>query len=273
MLKIHEKHEFLGEIDHFAAAIELYVTRPHLVDKRLSGAIILGKSITSEKPKDVKEFGDIDNNEQYFAGETSQFSTILKRKLLWKRGQGSSDQDIVIWTHSESDKASVRILPVDENQGYEIQADVSNRVIEIFCGNKAPKSWLSNILIKKILRWCDEKITSPNASSLRLIPLDSYLKLYAELKARHFDTILSAWDSESTNAEKFIHEDLGIATYLLCLWREKSEQVPKSFVDLGCGNGLLVYLLSQEGITGGVGLDIRKRKIWNFFRSKGTDLR
>ena len=47
----------------------------------------------------------------------------------------------------------------------------------------------------------------------------------------------------------------------------------KGFVDLGCGNGLLVYLLTKEGIPNGVGLDIRKRKIWNFFREQGTDLR
>ena len=44
-------------------------------------------------------------------------------------------------------------------------------------------------------------------------------------------------------------------------------------MDLGCGNGLLVYLLTKEGIPNGVGLDIRKRKIWNFFREQGTDLR
>jgi hypothetical protein len=28
----------------------------------------------------------------------------------------------------------------------------------------------------------------------------------------------------------------------------------RSFIDLGCGNGLLVYLLTQEGFEGGVGL-------------------
>ena len=61
-----------------------------------------------------------------------------------------------------------------------------------------------------------------------------------------------------------------IATYLLLIWMNK---MPKSFVDLGCGNGLLVYLLTKEGIPGGVGLDIRKRKIWNYFREEGTDLR
>jgi tRNASer (uridine44-2'-O)-methyltransferase len=47
----------------------------------------------------------------------------------------------------------------------------------------------------------------------------------------------------------------------------------ESFIDLGCGNGLLVYLLTQEGFKGGVGLDLRRRKIWDFFQKEGTDLR
>ena len=42
-------------------------------------------------------------------------------------------------------------------------------------------------------------------------------------------------------------------------------------MDLGCGNGLLVYLLNSEGYSG-VGLDVRKRKIWDLFRET-ADLR
>jgi len=53
---------------------------------------------------------------------------------------------------------------------------------------------------------------------------------------------------------------LGIAAYLCLLWQNKSV----SFVDLGCGNGLLVYILTKEGHKG-TGLDIRKRKIWEKF--------
>lgn len=38
------------------------------------------------------------------------------------------------------------------------------------------------------------------------------------------------------------------------------------FVDLGCGNGLLVYILNSEGHKG-VGFDIRRRKIWDTYPS------
>lgn len=34
-----------------------------------------------------------------------------------------------------------------------------------------------------------------------------------------------------------------------------------SFVDMGCGNGLLVHILNSEGYNG-VGLDVRSRKMW-----------
>lgn len=35
----------------------------------------------------------------------------------------------------------------------------------------------------------------------------------------------------------------------------------QTFVDLGCGNGLLTYLLVSEGYEG-YGIDIADRKIW-----------
>lgn len=34
-----------------------------------------------------------------------------------------------------------------------------------------------------------------------------------------------------------------------------------NFVDMGCGNGLLVHILNSEGFKG-VGFDVRSRKMW-----------
>lgn len=59
------------------------------------------------------------------------------------------------------------------------------------------------------------------------------------------------------------------------IWKREREQndftALQSFVDLGCGNGLLVYILSSEGHRG-YGIDIRKRGIWDMYPST-TDLR
>lgn len=62
-----------------------------------------------------------------------------------------------------------------------------------------------------------------------------------------------------------MYEDIAIATYLLLLWEDETYQKRKQrFVDLGCGNGLLVYILTKEGHTG-VGIDVRKRNIWDMY--------
>lgn len=57
---------------------------------------------------------------------------------------------------------------------------------------------------------------------------------------------------------------MAIAAYLLLLWEKDESSKSKSFVDLGCGNGLLVYILTQEGHAG-VGIDVRKRNIWDMY--------
>lgn len=48
----------------------------------------------------------------------------------------------------------------------------------------------------------------------------------------------------------------------MCLWQKHQKKIKPSFLDLGCGNGLLVYILNQEGYPG-FGIDVRKRKIWD----------
>ena len=79
---------------------------------------------------------------------------------------------------------------------------------------------------------------------------------------------------ESTDPVKFVHEDIAIAAYLITLWRGADEVPHKrgtaalpqkpSFVDLGCGNGLLVDILTREGFRGR-GVDLNERQIWKTY--------
>jgi tRNASer (uridine44-2'-O)-methyltransferase len=131
----------------------------------------------------------------------------------------------------------------------------------------------------------------------QLIPQKSYQDTYARLKTKYGRRLVENW-VEVTDPSKHVFEDLGIAAFCLELWRgmyevpatareaqavggaeadglassietlDVKEQGDKpqfpGFVDIGCGNGLLVYILISEGYPG-FGFDARERKTWETF--------
>ncbi|EDO44636.1 predicted protein, partial [Nematostella vectensis] len=127
--------------------------------------------------------------------------------------------------------------------------------------------WLREQLLIKIKKWAESPACKNTKGSLRLIPMEKYTMLYQKMKEKHGERLVKSWP-ESTDPQKFVYEDIAIATYLLILWEneraEKNLLKKQSFVDLGCGNGLLVHLLTAEGHAG-EGIDVRKRNIWDFF--------
>ncbi|XP_014431583.1 putative tRNA (uracil-O(2)-)-methyltransferase [Pelodiscus sinensis] len=130
-----------------------------------------------------------------------------------------------------------------------------------------PKTtWLGNELLSKLAKWSTEKKQSEFKSTLSLISVAKYSKVYQELKEKYKEMV-KVWP-EVTDPEKFVYEDVAIATYLLILWEEERAEKgltkKQSFVDLGCGNGLLVHILSNEGYPGR-GIDVRRRKIWDMY--------
>ena len=82
------------------------------------------------------------------------------------------------------------------------------------------------------------------------------------LKERYGKNLVADWP-EVTDPQKFVFEDIAIAAYLLTIF-SRSHDRPVRFIDIGCGNGLLVYLLVKEGHIG-KGIDIRRRNIWSRF--------
>ncbi|KAM6909370.1 putative tRNA (uracil-O(2)-)-methyltransferase [Xenentodon cancila] len=130
----------------------------------------------------------------------------------------------------------------------------------------AKLSWLSSDLLPKLVRWASDCKSSEFSSTLSLLPVEKYSIMYQHLKEK-YKAMVKVWP-EVTDPEKFVYEDVAIATYLLVLWAEEMEQksltARQSFVDLGCGNGLLVHILSNEGHPG-KGIDVRKRRIWDTY--------
>jgi tRNASer (uridine44-2'-O)-methyltransferase len=132
-----------------------------------------------------------------------------------------------------------------------------------------------------------------------IIPQKPFQDTYAYLKGKYAKQLIDNW-VEVTPAQKHVFEDLGIASFLIELWTEmyggkKGKTVPQTpgtpdlgslelndeaeigsehsrranaqqnfpgFVDIGCGNGILVWILHQEGWKGW-GFDARRRKSWD----------
>lgn len=95
----------------------------------------------------------------------------------------------------------------------------------------------------------------------QVVDKKTYQDLYYILKNKYKEWVLK-WPEE-TDPSKHVFEDIGIATWLILLWKSTGEKNVR-FVDVGCGNGFLTYLLTAEGYNG-YGIDMSKRKIWNLF--------
>lgn len=133
-------------------------------------------------------------------------------------------------------------------------------------GMEDPKyDFLKKHLLPKLVHWA-ENITHTGSvkSSLQLVPVNKYCLLYQNLKDKYGKLFVEIWP-ERTDPSKFVFEDIAIATYLILLWNETKQR----FVDLGCGNGLLVYILTCEGHQG-YGVDVRPRKIWDLYSKVGS---
>ncbi|KAI1823721.1 hypothetical protein F4861DRAFT_509008 [Xylaria intraflava] len=97
-----------------------------------------------------------------------------------------------------------------------------------------------------------------------VIPQATIQSTYTRLKKKYARKLIEGW-VETTDPTKHCFEDLGIAAFLIELWAQMYRDSPfPGFVDIGCGNGLLVYILRREGYSGW-GFDARRRKSWDKF--------
>ncbi|TPX14458.1 uncharacterized protein E0L32_005422 [Thyridium curvatum] len=104
----------------------------------------------------------------------------------------------------------------------------------------------------------------------QLVPQATVQDCYHDLKDRYARDLLGSW-RENTDPGKHVFEDLSIAAFLIELWREMYKDQPfPGFVDIGCGNGLLTYLLNKEGYKGW-GFDARARKSWDIYNDVVVD--
>lgn len=171
-----------------------------------------------------------------------------------------------------------RVLSVENDSIFYIQHGIGGKMELYISDNNNGNSsstinnvynsfWLETILLKKIRNWSTIEGLNVNQTSLKEVDITLYNDIYQKLKQDYGLPIAKTW-TECTDPQKYVFEDVAIAAYLICLWKEDKTS---KFVDLGCGNGLLVYILNSEGYEG-YGIDLQSRNIWDRFRPK-ADLR
>ncbi|TPX44659.1 hypothetical protein SeMB42_g00612 [Synchytrium endobioticum] len=103
----------------------------------------------------------------------------------------------------------------------------------------------------------------------RIIPKVTYQDRYFQLKQKYMIWV-DQW-VEKTDARKHVFEEVAIAAFLILLFEDDIKALGRkpTFVDLGCGNGFLTYILNQEGFEG-VGIDMTCRKSWSLFGNKAN---
>ncbi|XP_028284959.1 putative tRNA (uracil-O(2)-)-methyltransferase [Parambassis ranga] len=282
----------------FWSAVDVWVKKPHVVNKRLCGVketeskdVDRGELLrllgNTEVCEDVLLFLNSELSPAQTHAQDKPWSSSVRTFIPKVNSYGTNQHKEVLL--KDFDRQRVTFIPFEEDaEGkvslkkgniYQIQLcsqDCEEWVLELHVlstdlwvsdGVAYPKlPWLSSDLLPKLVRWATECKSSEFRSTLSLLPVEKYSVMYQQLKEK-YKAMVKVWP-EVTDPEKFVYEDVAIATYLLVLWAEeraeKSLTDKQSFVDLGCGNGLLVHILTNEGHPG-KGIDVRRRRIWDMY--------
>ncbi|XP_041842575.1 probable tRNA (uracil-O(2)-)-methyltransferase isoform X2 [Melanotaenia boesemani] len=282
----------------FWSAIDVWIKKPHVINKRLCG-------VKETESRDLDRDGLqllLDDAELFQDAMLFLSSGVLPaqtreqdkpwsfsvRTVIPKVNcYGTNQQKEVIL--KGFDKQQVTFLPFEENAEGKVSFKKGNIYKILLCSHGceewalelhlltldawffdgvayAKLPWLSSDLLPKLVRWATECKSSEFRSTLSLLPVEKYSLMYQQLKEK-YKAMVKVWP-EVTDPEKFVYEDVAIATYLLVLWAEERAErgltAIQSFVDLGCGNGLLVHILTNEGHPG-KGIDVRRRRIWDMY--------
>ncbi|XP_015118631.1 probable tRNA (uracil-O(2)-)-methyltransferase [Diachasma alloeum] len=284
----------------FWKTIELWINNPHLINRRVLSSVTLSRSqlstpdalldrlqhipveklsaspvlpdifpLATSSPEDIDPFATPEGHylfiRKLFPRDEDNFSTTVDFFILDK------SKSSVTWVSRSLD-------PEKRCLGFQMPCRITlqDKNLRMSIGNNsrgpaedATLNWLKERLFPRLVKWMEADPPKNNLveGSLNLVSPEKYTNLYNSLKKKYGTELVDKWP-ECTDPAKFVYEDIAIASYLILLWeeerREKGIDEKQSFLDLGCGNGLLVFILTSEGYPG-VGIDLRRRKIWDLF--------
>ncbi|XP_056225800.1 probable tRNA (uracil-O(2)-)-methyltransferase [Seriola aureovittata] len=281
----------------FWSAVDVWIQKPHVVNKRLCGAketerkevnaeellhgplADLSQDVLSLLSSGVSPAQTHQQDKPWcstvrtFIPKVNSYGTSLHKEVVLR---DFARQQVTFFPLEEDAEGQVSLKKSNIYQIQLCSQDCEDWSLELHVltpgawfsdGVAYPKlPWLSSDLLPKLVRWATECKSSEFKSTLSLLPVEKYSLVYQQLKDK-YKAMVKVWP-EVTDPEKFVYEDVAIATYLLVLWAEERAEKGlagrQSFVDLGCGNGLLVHILTNEGHPG-KGIDVRRRKIWDTY--------
>lgn len=285
----------------FNKAIEIYLNNSHLINRRVlsSATLYTGQLINNFDTlialithNEITYFVDEENNIKNILNHTKELSNevnpfeqangiYLYIRKLFPRNEKDFSTTIEFSVLNRDNNSLICIskkINKDKRSlglcwAYKIIYNAENVSIHVDNLNEhstdTSVQWLKDKLLPRLTKWIESnpKNESFVDGSLNLVSPEKYTNLYNSLKKKYGTELVEKWP-ECTDPAKFVYEDIAIATYLILLWENERYNFmikdKQSFVDLGCGNGLLVYILTSEGHPG-LGIDLRKRKIWDLF--------
>jgi SAM-dependent methyltransferase len=267
----------------FQSAYKIYINKPQVVNKWVSGSVLLDGNRKQSHSEDIVEFVSTLNDK--FHVEQREF--LSKSNKIFKNviySIVSGEKFVLFAPRLNEDRTCSDKNEIESNKyssicfNHLVLFDESEQKLFLFASKSGVDlndkfdlqiKWLKTNLINKLLNWSvniepDEQFNCAKLTTLTLYNsmVDDYNRLYQQLKEIYWPQFSNIWFEETnTDPEKFIHEDISIACYLILTWRHFKLNI-RNFVDLGCGNGLLVFILNDQGYSG-YGVDMRKRKIWD----------
>ncbi|KAI8904850.1 hypothetical protein EDD86DRAFT_278019 [Gorgonomyces haynaldii] len=232
-----------GEID-FQFAVELNITNPEITSQQILRAEIVSRTQTDNK-------------------------TLIQRKLVPREKRHRIVEQLI---HLQENQVVFELLGDTQDlpwfyplvRSYTYTYDNARVTVDVDPLEGYAHTKVFELVVKKIIKIGRGHKNGYQKRVHHDLVHDKieFQNLYEEIKTRHKHWV-EQWP-EATDPQKFVFEDIGIATYLILLFKKYPRQKTFDFVDIGCGNGFLTHILTQEGFKG-YGLDLAERKIWDMF--------
>ncbi|KAF7258747.1 hypothetical protein EG68_04081 [Paragonimus skrjabini miyazakii] len=181
-------------LERFTSTVEVWINKPHVVNRKIFGATV------SRAPDGVHW------NRVVIPRSPTNFQNFSEQIV-------QSDSQF----HFTSDYLSY-IVQFDDGKAISAKVLHSNKACLLTV------DWIQTELPRKLNRWFSLscKTLTP---SLCLVDVAVYQVVYNSLKNKHAKYIIQHW-CEKTDPLKFIHEDLGIAAYLIVVYGGKLAMYP-----------------------------------------------